>query len=124
MFRSENLFVQQECSTNVEYPQLGRHPSRLETVRIVRKYIDKILTDPDVTDSDLFLRNLVAYLTNKPAPLGKTEEEEELARLQNALQELKAQHEAQLRSALEQLEGARNKVAGDTVATSASEKSA
>ena len=63
--------------------------NRLEIVRIVRKHIDEVLTDPDATDLDLFLRDLVAYLTNKPPPLEKTEEEEELARLQNALQELK-----------------------------------
>ena len=34
-------------------------------VRIVRKNIDKILTDPDATDLYLFLRDLVANSTNK-----------------------------------------------------------
>ena len=60
----------------------------------------------------------------KQPTLEKTEEEEELARLQNALQELKVQHETELRSALDQLEGAKKKVAEDTTATSESEKSA
>ena len=86
--------------------------SRLEVVRIARKHIDEVLTDPDATDLDLFLRDLVAYLTNKPSPLEKTEEEEELARLQNALQELKLQQETQLKSALEQLEEATRKFRG------------
>eukprot|EP00794_Sanderia_malayensis_P002016 gene2016-2293_t len=97
--------------------------SRLEIVRIVRNHLDKAMTDPDATDLDLFLRNLVAFVTDKPPPLKKTEEEEELARLQNTLQELKLQQEAQLKSILEQLEEAKKKVSGDITTTSRSEKS-
>lgn len=97
--------------------------SRLEIVRIVRKHLDKVMTDPNATDLDLFLRDLVAYVTDKPPPLEKTAEEEELARLQNTLQELKLQQETQLKSVLEELEEAKKKVSGDITAISGSEKS-
>eukprot|EP00794_Sanderia_malayensis_P014600 gene14600-16108_t len=97
--------------------------SRLEIVRTVRNQLDKAMTDPDATDLDLFLRDLVAFVTDKPPPLEKTEEEEELARLQNTLQELKLQQEGQLKSVLEQLEEAKKKASGDIMATSRSEKS-
>ena len=46
-----------------------------------------------------------------------------MARLQNALQELKLQQETQLNSALEQLKEAKKKVSGNITATSAPEKS-
>ena len=54
----------------------------------MRKHLDKVLSDPDTTPLDVYLSDLVAYLTNQPTLLEQTEEEEELAMLHNALQEL------------------------------------
>ena len=60
------------------------HKTRLQFVGIVRKHLDQVLIDPDTTDLDVYLHDLVAHSMNQPPLLEKIEEEEELARLQKA----------------------------------------
>eukprot|EP00112_Aurelia_sp_Birch-Aquarium-sp1_P003997 Seg1452.4 transcript_id=Seg1452.4/GoldUCD/mRNA.D3Y31 product="Retrovirus-related Pol polyprotein from transposon 17.6" pseudo=true protein_id=Seg1452.4/GoldUCD/D3Y31 len=98
--------------------------SKVRVVKIIRNFIETLISEPGETDVDVYLEDAVAFLTGKPPPLEKTEEEKELIALEKALLALQSKQATELASHLQKLKDATTKVFGeDLLVPSTSEAS-
>ena len=87
--------------------------SKVQVVKIIRNFVEKLISDPGEIDINAYLEDTIAFLTGQPPPLEKTEDEKELIALEKALLELQSKQATELESHLQKLKDAKTKVFGE-----------
>ena len=85
----------------------------MQVVTIIRNFIEKLISNPGEINLDVYLEDTVAFLTGKPPPLEKKEDEKENVALEKALLELETKQATELESHLRKLKDAKTKVFGE-----------
>ena len=77
----------------------------MQIVKIVRNFVETLISDPGEIDIDAHLEDTIAFLTGQPQPLEITEDEKEPIALEKAPLEL----QSKLKSHLPKLKDAKTK---------------